>query len=242
MIIQDSTIAIKFARVENLKRLFFENESSLRQAFNEATVLPIPDDAPSEIPRIILKSKGEYTQLNISTDSISMQTTFDESYRRNWKLCEEYIKDKINHLFDFADSLTNGNYNYVGIVISIIEDEVNEDATKVLANNLLSNKSQTSPYELNIKYTFLEENAYFVNITVQDVRVYREGTDISVSGALSEDKLRSHTIGATVDVNDRYSFNNIHNYKSSKDCLIKVLSLTTKSIEKLKPLISEGVY
>lgn len=242
MIIQDSTITIKFARVENLKRLYFKNEDALREAFNEATVLPIPDDAPSEIPRIILKSKNEYTQLNISSDTISMQTVYDESYRKNWTLCEKYINDKIKYLFDFADSLTNGNYNYVGIVISIIEDEINKNATEILTSNLLSKKSQTSPYDLNIKYTFLEENAYFVNIAIQNVRVFSGDTDASVSGALSDANLRAHTIGATVDVNDRYRFNNVNDYKSGKESLIKVLSLTTKSIEKLGPLIKEGVY
>ena len=49
----------------------------MKEHFNEATVLPIPDDAPLEIPRIIIKSLNEHSQLNISPIATTLQINYN---------------------------------------------------------------------------------------------------------------------------------------------------------------------
>ena len=56
MLIKNTSISIKYKKIDNLKISYFMNKEKLDKHFNEATVLPIPDDAPLDIPRIIIKS------------------------------------------------------------------------------------------------------------------------------------------------------------------------------------------
>lgn len=243
MIIQDSIISVMFSRVENIKKVYFQNEDILKKEFNEATVLPIPDDAPVEIPRIILKSKEEHSQLNISPFTASMQTVYTDEYKSNWSSCVSYLDTKIDNLFEFTDVLTNKNYHYVGLVTNILWDQVAENGTEVLVDNLLNIKSEKKPHDVNIKYTYVEKEEYFVNITIQNARVYKDGTHADISGSFSKENLEANTIGITIDINDRYQFNNIQNYKSSKEKFKNIISITTDIIEnRLSTLIKEGVY
>lgn len=92
MIIQNSAVNIMFSRCENIKKQYILNEEILKERFNEASILPIPDEAPSEIPRVIVKTKGEHSQLSIAPEAVNFQTVYSDDYTQNWELCEEYIK------------------------------------------------------------------------------------------------------------------------------------------------------
>lgn len=52
MLIKSTSVSIKYKKIDNIKRTYFMNEELLKEQFNEATVLPIPDDAPIEIQTI----------------------------------------------------------------------------------------------------------------------------------------------------------------------------------------------
>ena len=73
MLIQGTSITITYKKIEGIKKAYYNNEEILKQYFNEATALPIPDDAPIDIPRIIVKTINEHAQLNISPTA----TTFE---------------------------------------------------------------------------------------------------------------------------------------------------------------------
>ena len=66
MLIQGTSITVTYKKIEGIKKVYYNNEEILKSFFNEATVLPVPDDAPVEIPRIIIKTLNEHAQLNIS--------------------------------------------------------------------------------------------------------------------------------------------------------------------------------
>ena len=74
MIVQNSAVNIMFTRCENIKKQYILNEEVLKEKFNEANILPIPDDAPTEIPRILVKTKGEHSQLSIAPEATNFQT------------------------------------------------------------------------------------------------------------------------------------------------------------------------
>lgn len=243
MIIQDSIVSIKFPRVDNIKKAYFENEEILKKEFSEATILPIPDDAPIEIPRIILKSKGEHSQLNIAPEAASIQIAYTDDYKENWMLCEQYITTKIENIFELTDILTEDNYNYVGLVTNILWNQDTEKVVRKLSDNLLKIKDNGMLHDLFIKYTFVEDNKYFVNISIQNVRVFNEKNSLGAAGSFKNSNLISNIIGITIDVNDRYSFNNNDQYKSDKDKFKDIMEITTTVINnKLETLISKGVY
>lgn len=242
MIVQNSAVNIMFTRCENIKKQYILNEEVLKEKFNEANILPIPNDAPTEIPRILVKTKGEHSQLSIAPEATNFQTVYTDEYTDDWKLCEEYIKSRIDDVFRLIDTFAAEKYKYIGIVTNLIWDDIKEDGNKKLFNNLFGKMPVDNLDDLVVKYTYIEDERYYVNITLQSVRVYDDSND-NEAGNYADDRLKGHTVGVTLDVNDRYLFNKQKGYTSNKHSFEKLLDLTTKIIDnKLKNLVEKGAY
>lgn len=243
MLIKNTSISIKYKKIDNLKISYFMNKEKLDKHFNEATVLPIPDDAPLEIPRIIIKSSNEHSQLNISPIASTLQINYDNGFEEDWEKCEEYIQEKMKIVFLFLNILTKNEYEYIGIVSEIFLDEYPENGAKILAHNLLKNSEGLSIYDLNIRYTFIENDNIFINIMLQNVRLFKEGIDDDIAGNLSSNNQVSEPIGAVIDINDRYGYNSCKDYKTDSSKLSVVVAKMTEVINrKLEGLIERGVY
>jgi predicted small secreted protein len=243
MLIKNTSISIKYKKIDNLKKNYFINEDILKEHFNEATVLPIPDEAPLEIPRIIIKSKNEHSQLNISPIAATLQIDYNDGYEKDWNKCEDYIINKMKIVFSFFNILTKNEYEYIGVVSEILLDEYLRDGAKILAHNLLKNSGESSIYDLNIRYTFVKEDKIFVNIMLQNARLFKDGIDTNCAGELSIDNQVSESIGAVIDINDRYGYNTCKDYKTDSSKLDCIIDEMTEVIDgKLNELIEKGVY
>lgn len=243
MLIKNTSISIKYRRIDNLKKKYFLNEDTLKEHFNEATVLPIPDDAPLEIPRIIIKSLNEHSQLNISPIAATLQINYNDGFEKDWKKCEQYIQQKMKIVFSFLNILTNNEYEYIGVVTDVLLDEYMEDGAQILAHNLLKNSDDSSIYDLNIRYTFVENDNVFVNIMLQNARLFKNGIDADVAGSLSIGNQVSESIGVVIDINDRYGYNTCNDYKTDSSKLDFIIAeMTVVMNSKLKGLLEKGAY
>lgn len=243
MVIQESSITITYKRIEGLKKAYYTNDEILKAHFSEATVLPVPDDAPAEIPRIIVKTLNEHGQLNISPIAATFQVRYNDGFENDWQKCSTYLCERMNLVFKFLNMLTNDCYDYIGLVTNILYDEVTTDGAKKLSSVLLNSKNINDLYDINIRYTFLEDTDIFVNIMLQNARMFERGIDGSVAGALNPNRQLSESIGATIDINDRRAFNNNIGYTSTSFMMNKLIDSMTKVISiKLRNLIEKGEY
>lgn len=243
MIIQESSITITYKRIEGLKKAYYTNDEILKEHFSEATVLPVPDDAPLEIPRIIVKTLNEHGQLNISPIAATFQVKYNDGYENDWQKCSSYLCERMDFVFRFLNLLTNDCYDYIGLVTNILYDEVTSDGAKKLSSVLLNSKGISDLYDINIRYTFLEDNDIFVNIMLQNARMFEQGLDGSKAGALSSDRQLFESIGAVIDINDRRAFNNKPGYTSSSLMMNKLINSMNNVINfKLRKLIEKGEY
>lgn len=86
----------------------------------EPLMLPLPSDAPSEIPRIVLKSKDERYSCNVSGDRLDLFYR-DKKPSRKWiDLRDEYIQ----HLSAISHTLTETRRAIITRLGSIAEFEV----------------------------------------------------------------------------------------------------------------------
>lgn len=243
MLIQGTSISLTYRRINSLKKAYYNNEDILKEFFNEAAVLPVPDDAPDEIPRIIIKTLHEHAQLNITPVAATLQILYNDGYENCWEKCASYIRERMGTVFGFLNLLTNNKYDYIGIVTNILMDDVAEDGAKVLANNLLKVKDVSRIYDLNVKYTFVEDDEIFVNITLQNARLFRDGISADTAGSLGIKNQIAESIGAVVDINDRYGFNSSEEYHTSSKQLDILLQRMSEVIGgKLEVLLQKGVY
>ena len=126
MLIKGTSITVTYKKIDGIKKAYYNNEALLKDYFNEATVLPIPDDAPVEIPRIILKTLNEHGQLNISSTAATFEVHYDAGFENNWDDCAAYLHQRMTKVFEFLNILTNNTYEYIGLVSNILYDEVKD--------------------------------------------------------------------------------------------------------------------
>ena len=130
----------------------------------------------------------------------------------------------------------------MGSVTNLIWDNVSKDGNKILFNNLFGIPSADNLDDLVVKYTYIEKEKYYANITLQSARIYKN-SNVNEAGSFVEDNLEAHTIGITLDINDRYAFNMQKGYLSNKTNFDELLNLTTVIINsKLKNLVEKGAY
>lgn len=146
-------------------------------------------------------------------------------------------------VFDFLNILTNNNYEYIGVVSNIVYDEISQDGGKRIISTLLNSKNISGIYDINIKYTFVESENIFVNIMLQNARMFKAGLTMDKAGSLCVANQTAESIGAVVDINDRYGFNSNAEYKSDCGKLNMLLSSMNNIINnKLHILIERGEY
>lgn len=243
MLIQSTSITVNYEKINGLKKVYYTNEDLLRNHFNEATVLPVPDDAPEEIPRIIVRTLHEHAQLNISPTAASFEVKYNDGFERNWKSCAAYIKERMTTVFDFLNLLTNNNYKYTGIITTILYDEISDKGTEKLTHTLLNTDSIEDIHDINIKYTFTEGDNIFVNIMLENARLFKEELKGNNAGDFNSNNQLGESIGAVIDINDRCGFNNNLNYHSNSSILpLLVDSMTNVIDNKLSALIEKGEY
>lgn len=243
MLIQGTSISVTYKKIDGIKRAYYNNEEILKKYFNEATVLPIPDDAPVEIPRIIVKTLHEHAQLNISPVAATFEVHYNDGFEKDWRACASYITERMDKVLEFLNILTDNNYEYIGVVCNVIFDEVERDGAKILSSTLLNTQNIRDIYDINIRYTFVENNSVFVNIMLQNARMFKSGINMEQPGALIAENQTAESIGAIIDVNDRYGFNSNVAYRSDSAKLKVLLDSMSNIINnKLHNLIAKGEY
>ncbi len=242
MLFNNSAINIKFPKTENIKKKYILNSDILSEKFNEATVLPIPDEAPNEIPRILIKSKGEHSQVNISPEAVSLETVYSDEYVKKWSLCEKYINSRVDDLMKLTERFSEGTYNYIGVVVNLFFDDIPRDGNKVLFRNLFGKEAKDTLDDLEVKYTYVENEKYYVNIILRSAKQFDDSLS-GKAGDYNDDNLKLHTIVATIDINDRYSYNSFKGYVSKKENFKEIMDLVSMVINtKMGSLIERGDY
>ena len=89
----------------------------------------------------------------------------------------------------------------------------------------------------------MAEDKYFVNIKLQNDRLFKTGLDNTIAGDFSRENQISETLGIVVDVNDRFGFFNNVNYKSNHQNLQFVLRKVANILNnKITCLVEKGEY
>ena len=244
MIIQNATYNIIYPQTKNIRKEIFSLEKNLEGLFIEPfSLIPVPEDAPPEIPRIQATSKSGHSVLSISGNNAQISVSYDENYYRNIELCLEYLRVRAFKTFEAIKSSTNNEYLFSGLTINVIFDELKEiDPIELISNTFYNVKNGVKPFDINNRATYILNDRYYVNITCENVRSY-EGMMMSELNTLANAKLVEHSIGVTLDINDRYAFNYKNGYKSNIAELNEILNISSCILkEKIYKYIIEGVF
>ncbi|MDQ0154231.1 hypothetical protein [Robertmurraya andreesenii] len=245
MLIKNTRFNIVYPRISNLRRKAFDIEDLLKDYFHQVTLIPVPDDAPEEIPRISTTSHNGHSQLNISLSNTQLITNYDDTFQGKWENCLTYVEDRVNTLYNVLGNYANEGYFFSGLTTEIVfetltDKEPIKDPINLIKSKFINIDTNTNPHDIEQKITFVIEEEYYVNITFKNLRVY-EGLNIQSPGMLRNEK--AHYLVCVLDINDRYGFNYKDAYTSNIENAMKVINITRSILDnKLHKMILEGVF
>ena len=243
MKINQISITIKYSPIVDLQKNYYDKRAILEADFYPATVFPIPDDGFPEIPRMVIKSKNGHSEISISRIAMTFSVIkFDNGYESDWDKCVAYVENKMKIINNFLNEIigVNNKFEYCGLIVNLSFDS-SGSICKELSSNLLKNNVDNL-FDINVRYTFVEDDQYFVNIQLQNQRIYNNVKG-NIAGELSKENQKDEVIGVLIDINDRFAFNNDIKYESQisvVSSLINKMSIIIKS--KLNILINGGGY
>lgn len=241
---KETSINLFFPKVNDYRRKYIDNEEQLRDKFQDGTVLSVPENVDENIPRIIVPSKNGHSIIQISQVSSAMTTSYDANFETDWGSCYEYLKDRMQNLFLITGKLSDEQFFYTGIVTRIVleNDSTESDLFEQTKKVMLAGTQINSDHVKNgaYKLTDIIDNERYLNVSVSDFQEYNmirtnNGDKIVGNGPRG--------LQVIIDVNDRYKYNHVEDYKTNLESGQKNLEIMDDFIRnKMIDLINHGVF
>lgn len=246
MKIKNGSFNIVFPHVHCMRENLFNLERVFSNFMVPFNLMPIPNEAPPEIPRILASSKNGHSQLMISGNNVQVTTNFDSRFWYDIDACFKYMENMRNKILESLAHLGleqqgHPSFYYSGLTMNVeySQEDGILDPVEFIANKFLKSSIPATKRDLAFRTTITIEDTYFVNIEVSNNRIL-EGMPV-LPGSLYGTKEVSHTLAVTVDINDRLAFNTKAAYISSKETATNIFNLSYKYIsEALPTLIKDG--
>ncbi len=231
MVIQSCAFTIHFPQNAKIREHLFELERHFTDFQTPFTLVPLPPDAPLEIPRIVAATPHGHSQLTICGNSAQLVTHFDEEYCHNVERCITYIREKCNRIVVAlsvmtGDGLSDPKFYYSGLSTTLLFDKSDgiEDPVKYISENFLRCKSNLTTDEVQFRLALVVQNKYYANILVQNNRAFLGVPD--ERGSFAGLKSGDSQLQVALDINDRYAFNHEKDYLSSLGVVNSIASLS----------------
>jgi hypothetical protein len=242
MIFKNSICNIVFPKIDNMRRKAFEIEDHLQDYFNAVNTIPVPDNAPAEIPRISTTTHHGHSTLNISLNNAQLITSFDGDFNNDAKKALLYMEERVYKIANILGAYTNNVFLFSGLTTEIIVESA--DPVQQIIGTLFKTIPKNKFHEINVKTTQIIRDKYYANIAISNERSYEgfipPGMDQIIK--LANMELKNHSLKYTIDVNDRHGFNTEIDYVSTIENIKEVFEIKRMILEqKLDQLLSEGV-
>lgn len=233
---------IHYQPILKLRERIFEIENLLAGKFQTPlNLIPVPDEAPPEIPRISAISLHGHTSLNLSMVNAQVIAQFDDCYAPNAEKCIDYMIEKEELLSSIMDTI-RAKPLYSGLITQL-EYEKNSKPVEYIKNHFLGANLIGSLNDVSMRLTYTVENDYYINIEIFNKRIYELPTlQFIKPPTQGELKEKAHVLGLSLDINDRFGYNSQSGYFTDKDKINKIFYLTKTTIEnKMQSYVEGGI-
>jgi len=241
MLIQNTRFNLFFHKIRNIRKNIFELEDILSDFVKPFTLLPIPDEAMPEIPRISAISKFGHSRLDLAMTNAQLTTNYDDNFNKNWNDCSKYLQKRTDEIYKTLNSFIGENFLFSGLTTEIVFNDLKQEPIALIKNNFFKFKSNIEPFDLNCKITFVIDGTYYVNINFSNFRI---GEGIEQYQEIPLEVIeKKHIVGLILEVNDRYKFNYNKNYLSTFKNVERIIEITDDILNnKIDKIINEGVF
>lgn len=216
-VIVSSRVSVLYPSVAKIRRFVFKLEDEVQEyGFLSSELVPVPDNIPPEVPRIIFTSEFGHSTLSFSPIRADLRTTYDEDFNTDLDRCLQYVIEKSGALRVALDEIeTERSVTAMSIKArwSPADKELDHDTlTNRLKGQFLAepfNEGGRDFHNVRLQYTVVEKEHLFRLVTIGSYRTY----DIKDESALarldveSEAELTDYGVEKEVEINDRRGFN-----------------------------------
>lgn len=238
-------------KVKNIKcSLFFQRIEAPRSKIDklEASSLsqhfivpfnpqPIPNDAPPVLPRITATSiNGDY-DLMLSQINVQLTRKKSADLDTDFETVIEEMKNIVIEIYNSILQVYEAEILYFGI--NCLVDIDDKTPIKTLQNKYLKNINNNI-VEMNLRYSTIENNKYYTNIVLSNITEYqmqipltKEQQQTIVIDTLSTSQFKkvNDMIQINVDVNDKYSFNQNSNYRTTNEEIDNIMNISKTTLK-----------
>lgn len=130
--VKNARIALFFSSINLAEKLELANalRKSIKELDGDPLIMPIPDDAPAEIPRIVLTSKNKEYSLNLSPQRLDF---FFNNQLQATGQYNDFVTNMIKHIEIIDEKLRNdfsAKINRMGLIVDFTLDK--KDAIEYL--------------------------------------------------------------------------------------------------------------
>ncbi len=235
MLIQSSTFTLYFAPNSEIRESLFKLEKHFQDFQKPFTLIPLPQDAPLEIPRIIANTQNGHSQLTIRGNSMQLTTQYDSNFNSDVNKCVGYVWEKCKSIVDslliINEGKTNGlefYYSGLSMTMTIDDPEIAKDSADFLFKKYLKCTTDLPKDEAQLHFALVFEDKYYINVMAKSNRQLIGVPD--ERGSIAGLRPARENLQIVVDINDRYAFNHERNYCSSIEKVQAIAELTNDFI------------
>lgn len=208
---------VVFPRHATIRRLANDFEDRLKGRYLQPQIIGVPDELDPEVPRMIFGSVHGFSQIVVSQVGIVLNVTYSPEYQADSNKGKSYLAERIAILFDLITLLGEKSPYFCGLStkVQLPCKGGNEEVLAHLAKLLLKNESTASVHDLNLRTTSVVDNLFFSNLGVANYRTWDVAPNVQGVTSLSYKDALEYGVEITADFNDRYSYNEDKNYRST---------------------------
>lgn len=240
MKINNSSFTLYFPENKNIRENIFILEQHFADFQHPFTLVTLPLDAPPEIPRILATTKNGHSRLTICGNSVQLMTRYDNDYIHSIKKCLNYTIDKIQKIIEYMpliigvpEGIHKCYYSGLSMDLAYTKEDGIENPIEYIKKIHIKDNISLQIDEMQYRLALVIDSQYYVNIILQNQKTFNGVPD--ERGSLAGLEKKEDTLLVSLDINDRYAFNNTMSYSSSKESMMQLATIMEQFVENYLP-------
>lgn len=201
-------------------------EGLLGEHYHPPQTLEGPDELDPNIPRLVFGAKNGFAQLLVSQVGVSFNLTFPPEWQRDVAVGRAYLEEQAGRLFSLLERLGEKSLSFSGLTSRVqLSWKGTEHALLACAvAHHFGGKAAEFTYDLEWKQTLVHDERFFGNLTFQNYRTWNLAAPPVGLLRLQRAKAAEFGIQIQGDWNDRYAWNEISEYRTTREVGLVVIS------------------
>jgi len=228
-----------FPRLTDIQSRTTAFDSLLKEQYQQVVKLPVPEELPAEMPRLLYTSLHGHSQIIVSQVTCTFQVNFSADWQSAPEKIRAYLEERIGLLYEMVHALEGNRVLFAGLslMMNLPSKIPDGEIINLLRQRLAAETAVDSLHDLEIKIVRVVEGMFFSNIRYKNYRAFPPpGTNEAVM-PMPREKAVESGVQILGDFNDRFAYNEKADYTSPSGLKSRILDLAFREMGAAAKLI-----